>query len=123
MKAYAKLALLQQKSYILCRYAMHSTHVPCSLRCTEEQCSACHVQLLKRLDSGPAVNGCMAALVAGDLMVAPGAGASRADCLLPLYVPGERAHERHAWLSDILIALLQRAQVRSTRSPTYSCCC
>ncbi|CAL8464049.1 g3584 [Coccomyxa elongata] len=67
-------------------------------------------ELLKRLDSGPAVNGCMAALVAGDLMVAPGAGASRADCLLPLYVPGERAHERHAWLSDILIALLQRAQ-------------
>lgn len=53
----------------------------------------------------------MAALVAGDLPVAPGAGASRADSLLPLYVPGERAHERHPWLADLLIALLQRAQV------------
>lgn len=69
------------------------------------------VQLLKRLDSGTAVNGCMAALVAGDLLVAPGAGASRADCLLPLYVPGERSLERHAWLADLLIAVLQRAQV------------
>ncbi|EIE24972.1 hypothetical protein COCSUDRAFT_83665 [Coccomyxa subellipsoidea C-169] len=67
-------------------------------------------ELLKRLDSGTAVNGCMAALVAGDLLVAPGAGASRADCLLPLYVPGERSLERHAWLADLLIAILQRAQ-------------
>lgn len=70
------------------------------------------LQLMKRLSSLGAVNKCMEAVVHGDLVVTAASGASRADSLLPLYVPGERAQERRIWLADVLIALLQRAQVR-----------
>jgi hypothetical protein len=71
---------------------------------------------MSRLDSAGAACGCLGALVAGDLALPDGAGggggnASRADALLPLFVPGERAQARRAWLADVLIALLQRAQV------------
>lgn len=76
---------------------------------------------MKRLNSPGAVNECMEAMVAGDLVVAAGSGASRADSLLPLYVPGERAQDRRVWLADVLVALLQRAQVRFLLSPLVDC--
>lgn len=69
------------------------------------------VQLLKRLDSAGAVCGCMEALVGGDLCLPPGGGHSRADALLPLYIPYEATSARRLWLADLLVALLQRAQV------------
>lgn len=67
---------------------------------------------MKRLDSAGACCGCLGALVAGDLVLPDQAsgGGNRADTLLPLFVPGERAQERRAWLADVLIALLQRSQ-------------
>ena len=69
------------------------------------------LQLLKRLDSPAAVNQCMEALVHGDLDLPQGGGHSRADALLPLYIPYEATSERRLWLADLLVALLQRAQV------------
>lgn len=69
------------------------------------------MQLLKRLDSTAAVNACMEALVHGDLNLPPDGSHSRADALLPLYIPYEATTQRRLWLADVLVALLQRAQV------------
>ena len=69
------------------------------------------LQLLKRLDSPAAVCQCMEALVHGDLDLPQDGGHSRADALLPLYIPYEATSERRLWLADLLVALLQRAQV------------
>jgi hypothetical protein len=79
------------------------------------------VQLMKRLSTPGAVNGCMDAVVHSDLVVSIRSGARRADLLLPLYVPGERAQERRVWLADVLIALLQCAQVRLLLWAPSSC--
>ena len=47
----------------------------------------------------------------GDLDLPRDGGNSRADALLPLYIPYEATSARRLWLADLLVALLQRAQV------------
>ena len=78
------------------------------------------LQLLSRLDSTAAVNQCMEALAHGDLQLPAGSAHSISDALLPLYIPGEATAARRLWLADILIALLQRAQVRCALLQTLS---
>ena len=68
---------------------------------------------MRRLELASSVCDCLAALVSGDLQSSiPGDGsASPAEALLPLFAAGETSAQHMPWLAEILVALLQRAQV------------
>ena len=75
---------------------------------------------MRRLELATSICDCMAALVSGDLQGSiPGDGsASPAEGLLPLFAAGESSAQHMPWLAEILVALLQRAQVLSLAQPT-----